>query len=62
MATVDLGRKGRDIKAPATRGAATATQSRRSAAKPAKLARMSGGSGPGAQSRAAFLSRRDQPV
>ncbi len=61
MATVDLSRKGRDIKAPATRGAATATPSRRSAAKPAKLARLSGGSGQGLKVEPRFCPEGTNP-
>ena len=61
MATVDLSRKGRDVKALGTRGAASATAGRRSAAKPAKLARMSGGSGQGLRVEPRFCPEETNP-
>lgn len=63
MAIVDLRHKERDSKASGTRGAATATQtqSRHSAAKPAKLARMSGGSGQGLKVEPRFCPEGSNP-
>jgi ribonucleoside-diphosphate reductase alpha chain len=61
MATVDLSRKGRDIKAQPTRGSGVTAPNRRSVAKPAKLARNSGGSGEGLKVEQRFCPAETNP-